>query len=128
MFDVFLVVAGSRVRVGSAVQAADGFTLQLDAPGMVMSPKPAGGGAVFPPYGRSKGQPVAGASAQDLAFYAAGAERSLADPAKARWHDKERALLEAIQAEQRMQEGRKDPESEKATLTGQAIDPADIPF
>lgn len=58
-----------------------------------------GGGAVFPPYGRSKGAPVAGASAGDLEFYASGCRRTLADPAKARWHDKERELLAAIEAE-----------------------------
>ena len=63
------------------------------------------GGMVFPPYGRSKGQPVAGASAQDLEFYASGCRRSLADPAKSRWHDKERVLLAAIEAEMAKQRG-----------------------
>lgn len=55
---------------------------------------------MFPPYGRSNGQPIRGATPGDLEFYANGAKRSLADPAKARWHDKERALLAAIEAEQ----------------------------
>jgi single-strand DNA-binding protein len=59
-----------------------------------------GSGAVFPPYGRSKGQPVKGASAQDLEYYANGCRRTLADPEKARWHDRERVLLAAIEAEQ----------------------------
>jgi hypothetical protein len=54
---------------------------------------------VFPPYGRSKGQPIAGASQQDLEFYANGSRRSLNDPSKSRWHDKERLLLAAIEAE-----------------------------
>lgn len=58
-----------------------------------------GGGAVFPPYGRSKGQPVAGASRQDLDFYRAGCLRTLADPSKERFHAKERALLAVIEAE-----------------------------
>jgi single-strand DNA-binding protein len=56
-------------------------------------------GAVFPPFGRSKGLPVAGASQGDLEFYAGAARRSLADPEKARWHDKARELLAAIEAE-----------------------------
>ena len=53
----------------------------------------------FPPYGRSKGAPIHGATEQDLEYYANGARRSLGDPGKARWHDKERALLAAIDAE-----------------------------
>jgi hypothetical protein len=54
---------------------------------------------VFPPYGRSKGAPIAGASVQDLEFYIGGSRRSLDDPSKARWHDKERVLLAAMEAE-----------------------------
>ena len=56
-------------------------------------------GAVFPPYGRSKGAPVAGASVEDLEYYAKGCRRNLEDPSKSRWHDKERELLAAIEAE-----------------------------
>lgn len=59
-----------------------------------------GGEMVFPPYGRSKGMPVKGASAGDLSFYRSGCERTLADQEKARWHDRERVLLAAIRAEQ----------------------------
>jgi hypothetical protein len=57
---------------------------------------PGGGGVCFPNYGRSKGLPVAGASKGDLDFYRTGCERTLADPDKARWHDRERVLLAAI--------------------------------
>lgn len=66
----------------------------------------ASGGAVlvFPPYGRSKGMPIKGASMQDLDFYANGCRRTLADDSKARWHDKERALLAAIEAEMAREE------------------------
>jgi hypothetical protein len=42
---------------------------------------------------------------QDLEFYANGARRSLGDPSKSRWHDKERQLLEAIEAEIARQQG-----------------------
>jgi hypothetical protein len=56
-------------------------------------------GAVFPPYGKSKGQPVDGATVSDLEYYASGCRRTLADAGKARWHDKERVLLAAIEAE-----------------------------
>lgn len=60
---------------------------------------------VFPPYGRSKGMPIVGGSMQDLEFYANGCRRTLGDPGKARWHDKERVLLAAIEAEMARQGG-----------------------
>jgi hypothetical protein len=98
------------VRVGTAVRAGDGFRLTLGelSIGLVAdatSPArraaaPSGGdGMVFPPYGRSKGAPIAGASIQDLEFYINGSRRSLDDPSKARWHEKERVLLAAMEAE-----------------------------
>ena len=64
---------------------------------------PAASGVVFPNYGRKKGEPVAGAAERDLRFYAEGCQKSLANPDKARFHAKERALLEAINAELRRQ-------------------------
>lgn len=56
-------------------------------------------GPVFPNYGRSKNAPVSGASMNDLDYYASGCRKSIADPAKSRWHDKERVLLAAIESE-----------------------------
>jgi hypothetical protein len=60
---------------------------------------PATTGLMFPPYGRSKGQPVSGATLGDLQFYADGCKRTLDNPQKAQFHDKERTLLAAIEAE-----------------------------
>jgi hypothetical protein len=110
-----------QVRVGTAVRNADGFELKLGelsiggTPDAAAAPRRAaapaagggggGGGMVFPNYGRSKGAPIAGASLQDLEFYANGARRSLGDPSKSRWHDKEKQLLEAIEAEIARQQG-----------------------
>ena len=59
--------------------------------------------------------PIRGASAQDLDFYATGARRTLADPGKARFHDKERALLTAIEAEQSRQGGGEPPDDGEPT-------------
>jgi hypothetical protein len=99
-----------QVRVGTAHKSGDGFSLTMgelsiggtqDKPG-AGAPKraaSAGGGLVFPPYGRSKGAPIAGASQQDLEYYANGCRRTLGDPGKARFHEKEKALLAAIEAE-----------------------------
>lgn len=113
---------GSResVRVGTAVREGEGFRLTLGelsigavadrpsaSPASPARRAPAGGGdgMVFPPYGRSKGAPIAGASVQDLEFYIQGSRRSLDDPSKSRWHDKERVLLAAMEAELARQKG-----------------------
>lgn len=106
-----------QVQVGTATRTADGFSLKLGelsigsqavaapAPRSTSSAGGGGGGMVFPPYGRSKGMPISGATMQDLEFYANGSRRSLADPTKARFHDKERTLLAAIEAEIERQRG-----------------------
>jgi len=77
--------ASGRIPAGSAARAAEG--------------KGNASGPVFPNYGRSKNQPIAGAAVAELEYYRAGCERSLADPAKARFHAKERELLRAIDEE-----------------------------
>ncbi|HYH97831.1 hypothetical protein [Hyalangium sp.] len=110
-----------QVRVGTAVRQEDGFTLRMGELFIGGTPEAAApaprrssvGGAsasagevpTFPNYGRSKGGPIRGATLQDLEYYANGARRSLADPGKARWHDKERALLASIEAEISRQRG-----------------------
>jgi hypothetical protein len=99
------------VRVGTAVRAGEGFRLSLGelSIGLAADPAPSARfreaapsgerGMVFPPYGRSKGAPIAGATVQDLEYYISGSRRSLDDPSKSRWHDKERVLLAAMEAE-----------------------------
>lgn len=113
-----------QVRVGTATRTGEGFSLSLGdlriggsadvgAPvrraAASSAPRASGGGdasgMVFPPYGRSKGLPISGASMQDLEFYANGCRRTLSDPGKARWHDKERVLLAAIEGEMSRQGG-----------------------
>jgi len=132
------------VRVGTAVRAGDGFRLSLGelsiGPSADAARAPTGRetapsgdrGLVFPPYGRSKGAPIAGASVQDLEYYIAGSRRSLDDPSKSRWHEKERALLSAMEAELARQRGggQADPEVPPADeYDGAAPYPDDdIPF
>lgn len=53
----------------------------------------------LPPYGKGKNGPIAGASLGDLDYYANGCRRTLADESKQRFHDKERGMLAAIEAE-----------------------------
>jgi hypothetical protein len=128
-----------QVRVGTAVRQGDGFVLELGQLAIAGGPDAAapakrttpiassGQGMVFPPYGRSKGAPIAGASEQDLEYYAAGCRRTLADPAKSRWHDKERALLAAIEAELARQRGGLPPMPESPDEPPPPSDD-DIPF
>jgi hypothetical protein len=65
-----------------------------------------GGGSGFvirnlPNYGKAKGQPIADASDHDLEWYANNCEKSVNDPSKAKWRDREEAMLAALRAEQR---------------------------
>lgn len=61
------------------------------------------GAAKFPNFGKAAGKPIAGADWKDLKFYASCAQKTIADPAKAKFHEKEKALLAAIEAEQKAQ-------------------------
>ncbi|HEX8436336.1 hypothetical protein [Archangium sp.] len=115
-----------QVRVGTAFRNGEGFSLKLGEMSIGSTPDAAapaprraaassggggggggggGDGGVFPNYGRSKGGPIRGASMGDLEYYANGARRSLGDPSKSRWHDRERALLASIEAEIARQRG-----------------------
>ena len=144
-----------QVRVGSAVKTGEGFTVAFDAmvigstpmsassksapsarpaasssSGASRSAPPPGDGMLLPNYGRSKGQPVVGASLQDLEFYANGSRRSLSDPSKARWHDKEKQLLAAIEGEIARQRG-EDPPSPSSSSDDEGPPPPgdeDAPF
>lgn len=128
-----------QVRVGTAFKEGDGFRLVLgelaiggaqDRPSAAARPAASGGSgaepAQFPNYGRSKNAPIAGASEQDLEYYANGARRSLADPSKARWHEKERALLAAIEKELARQRG--EPPGESASGEPPPPGDEDAPF
>jgi hypothetical protein len=128
--------------VGTAVRTGDGFRLSLGelSIGAVADTTPAraraaagpssGDGPVFPPYGRSRGAPIAGASVQDLEFYIGGSRRSLDDPSKARWHEKERVLLAAMEAELRRNTGEpsEDPVGRDDFDDGPPPTDDDIPF
>lgn len=122
-FPVTVTLAtGAKVRIGTAVTTEEGFDLRFDVLSIggtadAQRSRPSngdfgGGGGIFPNYGKSKGAPISGASMQDLEYYANGARRSLGDPSKARWHDKERVLLAAIDAEIERQGGQIRPEPE----------------
>ena len=89
-------------KIMAALDRIEARLDKMSAPRPAASPTASG--AVFPPYGRSKGRPIYGASRGDLDYYAEGARRSLADPAKSQWHDKDRGLLAAIEAEIARQE------------------------
>jgi len=111
------VTVGHATRSGAGLSVSflpmtirtDGAAEPARAPRAAARGAGGGGGGgeptVFPPYGRSRGQPIAGASLNDLEFYRNGSLRTLGDPGKARFHDKERALLAVIEAEIARQQG-----------------------
>lgn len=94
-------------KLEEIITKLDALTAQVAALGKV-APRAAVSGSgelTLPNYGKSKNMPIAGASLQDLEYYANGARRSIADPAKARWQDKEKQLLAALEAEIARQSG-----------------------
>jgi hypothetical protein len=80
-----------QVQIGTAVQTPEGFALRLGE--LIVKPEAA------PP----EADLGAGTNAQgfidDLEYYANRARKKLADPSKARWHESERVLLRALEAE-----------------------------
>ena len=93
--------------------------------GQMSLPSSSGGApTTLPPYGRSKGLPIAGASRDDLDYYISGCRRTLADPMKSRWHDKERVLLAVLEAE--LARGAAAPATDPAPTDGGGTN--DIPF
>jgi hypothetical protein len=103
---------GLDVTPPPASRPAASRTVDAPARQAAQAPRPATNGSGpthFPNYGRAKATAIAGASLDTLQFYKSGAERSLADPAKSNFHAKERALLEAIEAEIAAQTGGTQP-------------------
>lgn len=79
---------------------------------------------VLPAYGRRKGEPILGAPIADLEWYAGNCRKSLADPGKSRWHDREREMLAKLEAEIARQGGNVAPPQ---TADGLPVDD-NIPF
>lgn len=113
---VFVEVGGQRVRVGTAHRAEDGaFVLVLGGTlgiGPSEGPARASGassadessgartvGPQFPPFGRMKGKLIRGAPLRDLEWYSEAVRRSVEDPSKARWRDKNEDMLRDLEAE-----------------------------
>lgn len=137
---VYAHFGGSKVRVGTAIMDGDGaFTLNLGAlslgPGQPVSSRggapAASGGAVFPPFGRKKGQPIAGCDLENLTWYHGIIQQSVNDPGKARFRDKNQEVLDAIEAEMARQGGEvpgKILPDERQSYGGGNYDDSDIPF
>lgn len=80
---------------------------------------------MFPNFGGLKGKPIRGAPAKDLEYYSNAARRSLKDPSKARFHDKERANLAAYEAELARRTGRETGDSPNPTGYDEPPPPGD---
>jgi len=134
---VFIEFNGQRSRIGTATQAEDGsfvvvlggFLVVGAAEGQSQRAASGGGGACFPPYGRNKGQPIYNAPMDALTWYAGNAVKSINDPAKARWREKEMALLGALNAEIVRQGGQAvGVESADYGRQPAPMDDSDLPF
>jgi hypothetical protein len=92
-----------RVRIGTAHRTEGGWTVHLGELEIDGAPVRSPSGFVVAQAPRGQGQgalPAAAFSRQvDLELYAERARRTLADPSKQRWHQQEREVLEAIEAE-----------------------------
>lgn len=135
---VYVEFGGSKHRVGTAYQQQDGgFTLVLGGtlslgPGQASTSRggapSATGGAVFPPFGRKKGQPIVGCDLENLEWYRGAIQRSVDDPARANFREKNQAVLDAIEAEIARQGGSV-PERQQASWGDNPTDDTDsIPF
>lgn len=109
---VFMEFNGTKTRVGTANQAEDGSFVIVLGGFLVVGTAEAsaprqsgGGGAVFPPYGRNKGQPIYGAPMEQLEWYANNTVKSINDPSKARWLENNQRQLDALNAEIQRQGG-----------------------
>lgn len=86
-----------KTRLSDAAKAwavANGYALKASAPA---STKGASGHVV--PFGRTKGQPIESESVKGLEYLKKYLKESVADPSKAKWAEKNQALLDAVNAE-----------------------------
>lgn len=138
---VFVEFGGSKTRIGTAYQQQDGgFTLVLGGtlslgPGQASTSRggaPAASGAVFPPFGRKRGQPIAGCDLENLEWYRGVVQKSVNDPDKSRFREKNQEVLDAIEAEITRQGGtvqREEPQSYGEPSYGSTRNEEDdIPF
>lgn len=141
---IALAVAGmdDQKAWDAAVKLADARPQSLGpwgaAPALAPAPRGAGGGgptgdgATFPNFGKTKNQPVFGASEDNLRYYAHAAVRTLEDASQSKWHAKERERLAAYVAELERQghdasEFKAAPKEERRVPSGPPSD-EDIPF
>jgi hypothetical protein len=83
---------------------------------------------VFPPFGRKKGQPIAGCDLENLEWYRGAIQRSVDDPQRANFREKNQAVLDAIEAEIARQGGSV-PERRQESWGNNPTDDTDsIPF
>jgi hypothetical protein len=111
-FVIPLIDAGMATTPAEEMEAVEGVVVEARhvAPPPTPRPNPSSAAAFnasvpgangrqVAKFGKLKGQPPSAMSDSDIQWYMGASQRSLADPAKARFHDAERAWLAALQAE-----------------------------
>lgn len=87
------------VRVGTARRSGGQFLLDLGLLRVNPAEPPARSPAPSSPPPRPAAPAAVGGTAEDLAYIAERARKTLADPAKARWHAQEREILAQVERE-----------------------------
>lgn len=90
--------------------------------------RPSSGGAptTFPNFGKAKGEPIRGAAVEALEFHLANAQKSLADPEKAKWHARDSALIGAIETELKRRLAAAVPEGKQETKSAPTEKPSRV--
>jgi len=99
-----------RQKSSSGRPSNEGTSARAGATPAAPSPSRAApaSGAVFP-FGRNKGQPIAGGPVRDLEYTANAMREAIKDPKKAQYKDKNAALLRALEVEMARQKARSEP-------------------
>ena len=111
-------------RVDAATTRLEAAVTQRAAAPANAAPRASGGGLRVGNFGRRKGEAIEGMPIADLEWYLAAADKSLANPEKARFHDNERAIKAALEREIAKQSGQPAP----ANIPAEDLDSSEIPF
>ena len=84
-------------------------------------------GALVVPFGRCKGQKPSELAEKELNWHLDAAKKSVEDPAKAKWREKNQAWLDALDAENERRLAPKEPAPATEPAPSAFVDPGELP-